>query len=199
MSVINLDEVGTLCLPSCLFLSPNLVLNDPFPLFSLPIFYPLDHAQYGWFFMQMSREWNSGSNWLSAAIYSRKLAHVAENWWTKENTFLGIFSHLGFSSHWWHIFDILPTLWVTKGRKKYHVFNNASTWYKIAPTVNATSPCIPGSLTEPMLAKRTIQYNNKKNTYNLQIQYKGKYNWNLGRWLSPVISSGILRTNVGKC
>lgn len=28
-------------------LSPNLVLNDPFPLFSRPIFYRLDQAQYG--------------------------------------------------------------------------------------------------------------------------------------------------------
>lgn len=62
MSVINLDEVGTLCLPSCLSLSPNLVLNDPFPLFSRPIFYPLDHIQYGCFFMQMSGRW-SGGNW----------------------------------------------------------------------------------------------------------------------------------------
>lgn len=40
-------------------LSPNLVLNDPFPLFYQPIFYPLDHVQYGCFFMQMS-EWNGG-------------------------------------------------------------------------------------------------------------------------------------------
>ncbi len=54
MSVINLDEVATLCLPGCLFLSPNLVLNDPFPLFSQPIFYPLDRPQYGRFFMQMA-------------------------------------------------------------------------------------------------------------------------------------------------
>lgn len=60
MSVINLDEVGTLCLPSCLSLSPNLVLNDPFPLFSQPIFYPLDHVQYGGFFMQMSGGWEQG-------------------------------------------------------------------------------------------------------------------------------------------
>lgn len=62
MSVINLDEVGTLCLPSCLSLSPNLVVNDPFPLFSQPIFYPLDHVQYGCFFMQMSGGWSGGGN-----------------------------------------------------------------------------------------------------------------------------------------
>lgn len=79
MSVINLDEVGTLCLPSCLSLSPNLVLNDPFPLFSQPIFYSLDHIQYGWVFMQMSGGWGRGSNRLSAAIYSTKLVNVAEN------------------------------------------------------------------------------------------------------------------------
>lgn len=79
MSVINLDEVGTLCLPSCLCLSPNLVLNDPFPLFYQPIFYSLDHAQYGWFFMQMRSGWNLCNCELSAAIYSNRFINITEN------------------------------------------------------------------------------------------------------------------------
>lgn len=41
MSLINLDEVAAAWLS--LSPSPNLLLNDPFPLFSQPIFYPLDH------------------------------------------------------------------------------------------------------------------------------------------------------------
>lgn len=46
MSLINLDEVAAAWLS--LLPSPNLLLNDPFPLFSQPIFYPLDHRSIWW-------------------------------------------------------------------------------------------------------------------------------------------------------
>lgn len=89
MSVINLDEVGTLCLPSCLSLSPNLVVNDPFPLFSQPIFYPLDHVQYGCFFMQMSGGWSGGATannqkLIACRRVQWKNCDCNRNWGTKE-------------------------------------------------------------------------------------------------------------------
>lgn len=96
MSVINLDEVGTLCLPSCLLLSPNLVLNDPFPLFSQPIFYPLDHVQYGWFFMQMSVGRSRGDCETDCLLPCTVEKLLMWQRGKKGNTFLGICSLLVF-------------------------------------------------------------------------------------------------------
>lgn len=159
MSVINLDEVGTLCLPRCLSLSPNLVLNDPFPLFSRPIFYRLDHAQYGGLFMQMSVGWHGGK--CEQSQTECRLQHTVEETCQsnkeprnkREHASLDPFpaSSLFFYLHSWDRFDTLLPLWAAKVRKSIMC---SIAQQKKGPAYGSSSPCIPGSLTEVKLAYR---------------------------------------------
>lgn len=147
MSVINLDEVGTLCLPSCLCLSPNLVLNDPFPLFYQPIFYPLDHVQYGWFFMQMSGGWNGGQS-RAAPATDCLLPYTAETF--DKGTAEQYLSFSFFPRDILSLFLPPPSqvAQICKSQRELLTINATATWCKIAPTLSATSSFFPGCLTD---------------------------------------------------
>lgn len=140
-----------------LLLSPNLVLNDPFPLFSQPIFYRLDHAQYGGLFMQMSAGSHGGkceqseTECLLQHTVGKTCQSNKEPRNKREHASLDLFPAYFLPAQLRQIWHFVTTV-SCKSQKKYHVFNSTATQQKIGPGYDWSSPCIPGSLTVVTLA-----------------------------------------------